>query len=462
MSNKLTSMRALASRQNNLAIFAGIFSIFIAAFFLVTARAGNVPLIIGLALPALLLITVKAPYIFPLGVYVFFLPFDSLLIASGTAEHAATFTKYLGILSIGALLFKGVTEHRLKKPDSAVLWWVFYIAFALFSAMWAMNLNTALYSARVVTALGLLMLYVAVSMYPLEAKEYEALKKFIMYGGLVAAAITAYNYGNSLTYMQSGRATLESDGKAMDPNQLAFSLLIPLGIALQQMLNAKKPLKALFYSAVFGILAYAILITDSRGAALGAIIISAILLYSSPRRARALLTVLVLAAITIFLAPENYYKRFTTDAYQRGGAGRLDIWRVGMDAFSHNWLVGVGLDNFPFAYDKYGYGVHQMQSEGFARVAHNIFLTCGVELGIVGLLIMAFVIVKHYMLISHSGGSDRVLLKACFIGCLIQAFTLDVIWRKTFWLLWMLIVMYNLTQSERKNELDSSVTHVSL
>ncbi len=410
--------------------------------------------LLALALPALLLLTIKAPYIFPLGIYFFFLPFDSVLIASGTpGQHAATFTKFLGIMSIAALLVKGIADHKLKKPVPAVLWWVAFIAFALLSGLWSINLDMSQYSSRVVTAVGLLSMYTVVAIYPFEEKEYETLKKFVIYGGLAAAIFAAHSYDNAQTYMGSGRATLESNNSATDPNQFAFSLLIPFGMALQYMLTAKKPLKALLYAAVFAVLAYAILITGSRGGALGALIISVILFYNSAQRNRAILTALVLAAIVIFFAPHDYYQRATVVAYQTGGAGRLDIWKVGLEAFRHNWLMGVGLDNFPFAYDFYNYAAPQAKFEGSARAPHNLLLLSGVEFGIVGLIIIVLAMIMHYKLITRSSDtSERIMLKACFMGCISQTLTIDVIWRKSFWLLWMLIVIHNLTQSNKKNQ----------
>jgi O-antigen ligase len=464
----------LAESRNNLAVLAVTGSFLAVAVSVFVTRSGSPLLLLAaLVLPILLLVFIKSPYVFSVGLYAFFLPFDSIIRFSGSsADDTASFTKYLGALCILVLVFKGMADRRFRRPDAATLWWVVFIAFAIFSSMWAMSLNMSAYITRTGTALSLLLLYLAVSVYPVEEGEYEALKKFIMYGGLAAAGFTMYVYRSIL---QSGsgevieRVTLATTqgmtdpAQMTDPNQFAFSLLIPFGIAFHQMLKARSSLNALFYAAIFAALVYMFVISGSRGGALGAVIILAVLLYYSARRGRALLAALVFTAMFVYFAPENYFQRITTVAYETGGAGRLDIWKVGMEAFRHNWVFGVGLDNFPNAYDYYSYAAPHAKFEGYGRAGHSIFLVTVVELGVVGALVIFFSLLGHYRLTGRSKkvSSDQALLKAIFLGTLAQAATLDVIWRKSFWLLFMLVVIHNIVESRRKkNEPDSPVAHV--
>jgi len=65
---------------------------------------------------------------------------------------------------------------------------------------------------------------------------------------------------------------------------------------------------------------------------------------------------------------------------------RVDYWKVGARIFRHNWVTGVGLGNFQWAYP-----MHQRLGEGDVREAHNSFLQAYTETGILGgTLLLAF------------------------------------------------------------------------
>jgi len=85
--------------------------------------------------------------------------------------------------------------------------------------------------------------------------------------------------------------------------------------------------------------------------------------------------------------PELFFERVSDIAIAvSSGEGRVDIWRVGLQALQRYWLIGAGLSNFPFAYNEYaGFAVTY---QGYSRGSHNIFLGTWVELGIIGLALM--------------------------------------------------------------------------
>src|SRR5208337_2962211 len=55
--------------------------------------------------PFIIFISLKKPFIFPFGLYVFSIPLETLLVMSGS-EHGATVTRVLGIITILALALK--------------------------------------------------------------------------------------------------------------------------------------------------------------------------------------------------------------------------------------------------------------------------------------------------------------------------------------------------------------------
>ena len=77
-----------------------------------------------------------------------------------------------------------------------------------------------------------------------------------------------------------------------------------------------------------------------------------------------------------------------------GGAGRTDIWSVGLVIFESSPVIGVGFGNFPVAYTP------QMVieadvgfSQGAYRDPHNLVVSTSAELGLVGLALLGLFLV---------------------------------------------------------------------
>src|SRR5207245_5427962 len=66
------------------------------------------------------------------------------------------------------------------------------------------------------------------------------------------------------------------------------------------------------------------------------------------------------------------------------GAGRLDIWVLGLALLKRYGLLGAGLDNFPIGYQQFAGLAPHFPYHGYIRGAHNTFLSMAVESGIVG------------------------------------------------------------------------------
>jgi O-antigen ligase len=149
----------------------------------------------------------------------------------------------------------------------------------------------------------------------------------------------------------------------------------------------------------------------------------------------------LLAAIVLAL-PGEFFTRFG-EAGKTGGAGRLDIWYVAVEALKHYGIFGAGIGNFSTVYTKYvGYAPRFV---GFDRASHNLFLELSVEAGIVGILLLAQAI--RIQLWKGTEGRSRagrpnVWLVACEAASwsiLTAAMFSHLFWQKSFWLLWILV-----------------------
>jgi O-antigen ligase len=390
----------------------------------------------ALSAPLLIYLCVEKPFIFPFGAYVFLVPFDQLL-SVGDFAGGLTLTKLLGIITVPVLLLKGSFENKIQRPDSATFLWILFVLYGSLSALWA--IQPELVVARIPTAAGLMLLYLAAASYKIRKDEIDMLKWCILGGGLLAAVLTIYNFRSSETV---ARATIQVGDRSALLNQLPFDLLLPVSICLEKVLDKKKVMTKAIFGFSLCVIAFAIITTGSRGAllALGAIIVVYVI---SIRQKVSIGTILLILGIIVVTTTPAFFLERIGETMETGGAGRTTIWLNGLNALKNYWLIGAGLNNFAEAYREFAY--FTPLSSGIGRAAHNIYLEIFVELGITGFVLMIWGIGKHYKAIRPRfvrPDSEQVMLKAALLGMLASSFFLDTFWYKSFWVLWMMIVMH--------------------
>jgi O-antigen ligase len=395
-------------------------------------------LLIAIA-PFFIYCSIKNPFILPFGLYVFLVPFDRILDVIGFAQ-GATLTKFVGILTILVLSLKGTFENKIIKPDPASLVMMLLVTYCVLTNIWA--IKPEMVFSKVPTLVSLFVFYLIASSYKIKAEEYNVLKWCILLGGILAAALTLKSFESGAFYGHSQRATIAFGDEAINPNTVAISLLLPLSISLQMMLSdLRKSRKALFV-CIFLLLSYAVIITGSRKSLLGLVVILAF--YISHTRNKMVFGAFVSAAMMVLLlaAPEYFTERVGLSLEDRG-AGRLDIWYVGIKALQRYWMSGAGLGNFPLAFNEFiNEGAASLH---FSRGAHNHYLMILIETGIVGLSLMLWTLIKHYQLLKSrlvKYDLDFIMLKASFWSIMTAGLFADIFYHKSFWLLLMMIVMY--------------------
>jgi putative inorganic carbon (HCO3(-)) transporter len=166
---------------------------------------------------------------------------------------------------------------------------------------------------------------------------------------------------------------MRSLGFLNDPNDLAqaFVVLLPLVIVLRSPENRLKNLLLVWLPA--GLLAYGVLLTHSRG---GLLALLAIVFFAFRKRVGRLLSlVLSIAAALVLLALGATGGRALSQ--DESGAGRIAAWSEGLDMLKSSPIWGVGFGAF---------------TEHHEHVAHNSFVHCFAELGLVGYFVWLTVI----------------------------------------------------------------------
>jgi hypothetical protein len=395
-------------------------------------------LLIFIALAALLPLALRWPVVVAFGVYAFLVPFDSVTLF--TVAGGATITKMLGIMAAGVLLLVGVVQKRLVRPPRAALWIALLLLWGTMTLGWAVNLETA--QSRVLTAVSLIGMYLVAVSFRVSKRELTTVCILMMLGGALAAtAGVVVGFEDITARADRGlRGTLAVAGSdRANPNNAAQSFLLPLSIAIAMFLASRRLWAKALGVAAIGSITAAIFLTMSRASLAALLVMMCVFLYRFRARLQVLAVVAIVAAL-LPLMPNLFFDRIVNvfTGEDATGAGRTHIWSAAVDALQRFGWFGAGLSNFPHAYDIFVPG-------GFSKGAHNTFLGTWVELGVIGLALLVAAFVAHLRTGARTQASMHetafpVAIQAACFGITVIAFFGDVLWFKTLWMPWILIV----------------------
>jgi O-antigen ligase len=217
-----------------------------------------------------------------------------------------------------------------------------------------------------------------------------------------------------------------------DPNDLAAILIPALGFTLFMLLAKKGALLRCLLLAAAITCAVALFQTESRGGLVGlAVMLLASVVFSGPVRAKAVTMVLAvlgftLAYFTLIASPEALAR--VTDFSAGGGTGRPDIWAVAVAVSRNHPLGGVGAGNFILVEPSYAFGNINLTRFDLIvdtpKVVHNMYLNILAELGVVGFILFAVVILAAFVaafravgIFARAGDTEtEILARGIIIG----------------------------------------------
>ena len=397
---------------------------------------------------AVLLLVIRWPVGASLGMYAFLLPFDSVLISGQMGGIHLHLTWFLGAAAAAVLLAIGLVGRGFVCPPRAALWLSMIVFWAAMTCLWAINTGVAIFRLPLVGLL--LLLYLTAVSIRASEKELAMVVWLAILGGCFAAAVSLYGYSHGewwgTTYGQAfGRGTLSVGERVTNPNTLGATLVLPLSLAVGLLLSSRSRFRWLLLTGLIALIGASIYATMSRGT----LVAIAVVFLVYVRRIRPPWPVLVsitILGVILMTMPQFFFSRLG-ETFADGGAGRLDIWVVGLRALQHYAVLGAGLDCFPDAFREY---VHTAPVfRGFARAPHNVYLGTWVELGIVGFLLLLSAIWGHLRFAAKARLIDAdkswrlqlISYEAACLGLLASGFFLDLLWEEYFWLTLMLLVM---------------------
>jgi O-antigen ligase len=214
---------------------------------------------------------------------------------------------------------------------------------------------------------------------------------------VVGALLTAlYGLVTNAGADPTGEDRLATAG--INPNQLGGYLAVAAILAAMLACNRRLSKAGRAGWAAAAVLSLPLqLLTGSRGALLGmaaALLAAPFLVRRSSRAAVGALVILAIllgGASFVTIVPQAVVQRVTT--VQNGGSGRTDIWRMGWRMVQAHPLTGVGAGNYSVSTIDYLLRPGAVQRPNYIvdepKVAHNVYLEVLAEFGAPGLALFA-------------------------------------------------------------------------
>lgn len=417
-----------------------------------TLKTFALGVVVAFAIP-LGYVAIERPLLFPFGLYVILVPLDDLL----AVGSSGTITKLLGIAVFGALLFTFLRRGEFVKPPPALYAWMALGVWMGLSGIWALDLKA--WSAAYVTFAENFVLYALIAMTITTVADVEMIATCVVIGGLSACALGLWPFLHGGLTLQ-GRMVLPGSNpyNPPDPNHYAASLLLPLAIMFAATLGTRKWSALLGNLAGLAMIFITIVLTGSRAGMLSAAVLLVYMLVRSPRRFATIPVVIAAAAAVVPFAA--WISQRWSNAISMGGAGRTDIWSVGSVAFKDHWAIGAGYASFPAAFNFAVLRAHFIHYIGWSRAPHDMVISTAVELGVVGLVLVALVVIfafRDLAVPSAPGflGDLRIALQGALIAIFIDSLFLDITNRKYLWLIFMMVAivrsnLINIAQQRRR------------
>lgn len=400
----------------------------------------------ALAILGSLAMIALAPIEFSFCLLALSIPFDSVSQINGSVPLTFLIAAGSGLI----LMTTALAGFRLQMMRKSALLFLLFFVWTAMSTFWALDVDFSMQRLPTVAAIGALYL-VAVSMH-FSIREFEWIRRLTVLGGGIASAVSLYQFAHGVKL--ASRASIVIGTYSTNPNELAASLILPLSFTVGCVLWGSGVRRMI--SALFALLMLAcIMLTMSRGAFAALLVLSSVYVWRKGVDWRMIVLFGCVAGVAL-IASDLVITRIEA-AFSSRAQGRFDIWLVGFQIVRHHGLLGVGLENFPFAFQRYA--GHQVVFRTFTQAPHNIYLQAIAETGVIGLLALVAALRLQIKEIGRAMEKANEKVREILIPCEAAAWALithalvaNLLWRKMFWFTWIVVaVAVQVAQSVVKN-----------
>jgi O-antigen ligase len=374
-----------------------------------------------------------------LGAFVFVIPWDESVPLLG----GFLIGRWLGFLAFGVtVLWIGLTGRvrRISGVHYALAGLAGWSALSLlWTADWDSTITRAGTYLQLLTAVWLIW-----ELATTESRVLGLLQCYVL-GTYVSSISTIVNFIQGRTAAQLAGAkgyTVWEDPRytinGVNENDLGVMLALSIPMTFYLAARKKRLLTRCLCWFHLGAVATAVLLTGSRGALFAAVVavLFAVLGLPPGQRLALKFTGLVVVASGTLFIPQATWDRLSSAGTELSGGTlthRTVIWAAGMDAVRDHAFLGVGAG---------AYGLTVLKAVDIPYVAHNTFLSVFVELGIVGALLLGWLLAAAFLYAILMPSLERCLWIALLLTWSIGVSSLTWEYHKPTWFLFGMLAAH--------------------
>jgi putative inorganic carbon (hco3(-)) transporter len=296
----------------------------------------------------------------------------------GFAGDFAGISQWVGYALLGGWAFRGFGGRRLGRGGAPVIFLVLFTIWTAISSFQAIDTRVA--TQWLVELLKVTLPFLA----GVTLLNSNKLARWMLWVIVLAHGYISYDM-NTWYYLSGYNRIYDSGYGGMDNNSFGLSLVTALGPAFALGLATKKWPERIVAFTCAALILHTIILTYSRGAMLGLIVVLVVTFALIPKRPSILAMALVGALLTARLAGPEVVARFDTvfaDSEQRDGSAqsRVDLWAACLEIATRNPVFGIGPRNFHLVADQYGFTA--------GKEAHSTWMSTMAEMGFPALVLL--------------------------------------------------------------------------
>ncbi len=353
--------------------------------------------------------------------------------------------------------------------DKTFVWMFLYLAVQCVSALFAYNINYATDAVLQYLVEGILLYFLMVNVIRSETDLRLATWALVIAAAIMAGIVVyqevTHTFDNNYGGLAQRLASFEigdtqnwrdrAGGSVGEPNFFAQVLLAVVPLTLFPFWSERSWLKRILAVALTVVLIGGIVVTFSRGASIGLMIMLLVMAYLWRVKPIQIVLGIVGVILVISMVAPEYFLRVAsiadvqglvddTGARDRSIRGRANENIAAIQMFLDHMLLGVGPGNYRALYLEYtqDIGLYVRFRE---RPAHNLYLSTAAELGIIGLAtFLALVGVQIQSLLKfrkeYRDKREEIMYMATalaigLIAYLVAGLFLHLAYQRYFWIL---------------------------
>jgi O-antigen ligase len=346
-------------------------------------------------------------------------------------------SRWAGLGALFLVLLRTVVTLRIRRPGI-----LHYLMFALvvwsgISLIWSLDPGSTI--TRIATYLQLLLMVWMIWVLAFTAERVRSLLLAYVLGSCAPAMSTVKDFlvGRNLAVEYADRGitiwdTARYAAAGINANDLGLLLALGVPMALYLLARSRSKIVVWLCWLQLALASAATLLTGSRGGMISlaaAFSMFPLILPAMPRFQRRLSIVMlagVLAGSAYLVPAETWHRllRVGSELSQGTLTHRTVIWAAGWDVFREHPFLGVGSG---------AYAASVLTRLDIAIVAHNTFLSILVELGVIGALLMAGLLVSMVYSAARLPYLEKCLWMVLLLTWAVGASALTWEYRKGTW-----------------------------